>query len=259
MAAVAAPRTGRRAEGSGRPGLPRPRPVAPPGRRRPPARAASAVYVHWPFCASKCPYCDFNSHVRHGGVDEPRFAAALVRELETAADRTERRRPDSVFFGGGTPSLMSPVTVGAVLDAVDRLWGLDAAAEVTLEANPTSVEAGRFAGYRAAGVGRVSLGVQALDDAALASLGPPPHGRGGTAGRRAGAGDLPARFLRPDLRPPRHDRRGVGGGARRALRSAPTTCRSTSSPSRRARRSPRCIPPASCTFPTTTPPPISTS
>jgi putative oxygen-independent coproporphyrinogen III oxidase len=130
-----------------------------------------AIYVHWPFCASKCPYCDFNSHVRHGGVDEPRFAAALVRELETTADRTERRRPDSVFFGGGTPSLMSPATVGAVLDAIDRLWGLDASAEVTLEANPTSVEAGRFAGYRAAGVGRVSLGVQALDDAALAALG----------------------------------------------------------------------------------------
>lgn len=135
------------------------------------AEGGFAIYVHWPFCASKCPYCDFNSHVRHGGVDEPRFAAALVRELETTADRTERRRPDSVFFGGGTPSLMSPATVGAVLAAVDRLWGLDASAEVTLEANPTSVEAGRFAGYRAAGVGRVSLGVQALDDAALAALG----------------------------------------------------------------------------------------
>jgi oxygen-independent coproporphyrinogen-3 oxidase len=136
-----------------------------------PAEGGFAIYVHWPFCASKCPYCDFNSHVRHGGVDEPRFAAALVRELEKAADRTERRRPDSVFFGGGTPSLMSPATVGAVLAAVDRLWGLDASAEVTLEANPTSVEAGRFAGYRAAGVGRVSLGVQALDNAALAALG----------------------------------------------------------------------------------------
>ena len=144
---------------------------APPGVAPAPADGGFAIYVHWPFCASKCPYCDFNSHVRHGGVDEARFAAALVRELETVADRTERRRPDSVFFGGGTPSLMSPATVGAVLDAVDRLWGLDASAEVTLEANPTSVEAGRFAGYRAAGVGRVSLGVQALDDAALAALG----------------------------------------------------------------------------------------
>jgi putative oxygen-independent coproporphyrinogen III oxidase len=160
MAAVAAPR-------------------AAPGEDRAPATTAPSpaaeggfgVYVHWPFCASKCPYCDFNSHVRHGGVDEPRFAAALVRELETAADRTERRPPDSVFFGGGTPSLMSPATVGAVLDTVDRLWGLDAGAEVTLEANPTSVEAGRFAGYRSAGVNRVSLGVQALDDAALAALG----------------------------------------------------------------------------------------
>jgi len=140
----------------------------------PPPEAAEGgfgIYLHWPFCASKCPYCDFNSHVRHGGVDEPRFAAALVRELETTAGRTARRRPDSVFFGGGTPSLMSPATVAAVLEAVDRLWGLDAAAEITLEANPTSVEAGRFSGYRAAGVNRVSLGVQALDDAALAALG----------------------------------------------------------------------------------------
>ncbi len=159
MAAVAAPKAVSASPGHA------------PAADAPGAEGGFAIYVHWPFCASKCPYCDFNSHVRHGGVDEPRFAAALVRELETAADRTERRRPDSVFFGGGTPSLMSPATVGAVLDAVDRLWGLDAAAEVTLEANPTSVEAGRFAGYRAAGVGRVSLGVQALDDAALAALG----------------------------------------------------------------------------------------
>jgi oxygen-independent coproporphyrinogen-3 oxidase len=159
MAAVAAPRTGF------------PSPGAAPAADAAGAEGGFAVYVHWPFCASKCPYCDFNSHVRHGGVDEPGFAAALVRELETAADRTECRRPDSVFFGGGTPSLMSPETVGAVLSAIDRLWGLDASAEVTLEANPTSVEAGRFAGYRAAGVGRVSLGVQALDDAALAALG----------------------------------------------------------------------------------------
>ncbi len=159
MAAVAAPSVGSAAGD------------APVATAPVPAEGGFAIYVHWPFCASKCPYCDFNSHVRHNGVDEPRFAAALVRELETAADRTERRRPDSVFFGGGTPSLMSPATVGAVLDTVDRLWGLDASAEVTLEANPTSVEAGRFAGYRAAGVNRVSLGVQALDDAALAALG----------------------------------------------------------------------------------------
>jgi len=129
------------------------------------------IYVHWPFCAAKCPYCDFNSHVRHGGVDEPRFAAALVRELEAVAAMTARRRAETVFFGGGTPSLMAPSTVAAVLAAIDRLWGLPAGAEITLEANPTSVEAEKFAGYRSAGVNRLSLGVQALDDAALQALG----------------------------------------------------------------------------------------
>lgn len=129
------------------------------------------VYVHWPFCQSKCPYCDFNSHVRHGGVDQPRYAAALVRELATMAERCDARRPGSVFFGGGTPSLMEPATVAAVLDAIDRILGLPADAEITLEANPSSVEQARFEGFAAAGVNRVSLGVQSLHDADLVALG----------------------------------------------------------------------------------------
>ncbi len=129
------------------------------------------VYVHWPFCLSKCPYCDFNSHVRHAGVDEARFARAFAREIAATAARVPGRTVSSIFFGGGTPSLMQPKTIAAVLDAIARHWSVAAAAEVTLEANPTSVEATRFRGYRAAGVNRVSLGVQALDDRALAELG----------------------------------------------------------------------------------------
>jgi len=127
--------------------------------------------VHWPFCASKCPYCDFNSHVRAGGIDEARFLAALLRELEHWAALAPGRRVGSVFFGGGTPSLMRPATVSALIDAIARHWPLDAGAEITLEANPSSVEAARFRGYRAAGVNRVSLGVQSLDDGVLRSLG----------------------------------------------------------------------------------------
>ncbi len=130
-----------------------------------------AVYVHWPFCQAKCPYCDFNSHVRHKPVDQSRFAAAMAREIETFAAWTGARRPLSVFFGGGTPSLMEPSTVEAVLSAIDTSLGLPSDAEITLEANPTSVEQARFEGYRAAGVNRVSLGVQSLSDAELASLG----------------------------------------------------------------------------------------
>jgi oxygen-independent coproporphyrinogen-3 oxidase len=129
------------------------------------------VYVHWPFCAAKCPYCDFNSHVRPHGIDHDRFAAALVREIAAMARLTPGRTVTSVFLGGGTPSLMEPAAVGRVLDAVAARWTVAADAEVTLEANPSSVEAGRFAGYRAAGVNRVSLGVQALDDAHLRALG----------------------------------------------------------------------------------------
>jgi putative oxygen-independent coproporphyrinogen III oxidase len=129
------------------------------------------VYVHWPFCAAKCPYCDFNSHVRHQPVDQERFAAAFAAELATMRARTGPRTVTSVFLGGGTPSLMKPQTVSAVLDAIARHWTVPAGIEVTLEANPSSVEAERFRGYRAAGVNRVSLGVQALNDADLKFLG----------------------------------------------------------------------------------------
>jgi putative oxygen-independent coproporphyrinogen III oxidase len=132
---------------------------------------AFGVYVHWPFCLSKCPYCDFNSHVRHAAVDEARFLRAFVAETAATAARTGPRTVTSIFLGGGTPSLMQPATVGGILDAIGQHWTLGGHVEVTLEANPTSVEAGRFRGYRAAGVNRVSLGVQALDDAALKELG----------------------------------------------------------------------------------------
>ena len=134
-------------------------------------KEAFGVYVHWPFCLSKCPYCDFNSHVRHAAVDEDRFTRAFAREIETTAARTGSRDVTSIFLGGGTPSLMKPETVGAVLDAIGKHWRVAPDVEVTLEANPTSVEATRFAGYRAAGVNRVSLGVQALNDASLKELG----------------------------------------------------------------------------------------
>ncbi len=129
------------------------------------------VYVHWPFCLSKCPYCDFNSHVRHEKPDEARYARAIAREIEHAASVTGQREVVSIFFGGGTPSLMHPETVSAILDSIGKHWTPARDIEITLEANPTSVEAERFRGYRAAGVNRVSLGVQALDDASLKSLG----------------------------------------------------------------------------------------
>jgi oxygen-independent coproporphyrinogen-3 oxidase len=129
------------------------------------------VYVHWPFCLSKCPYCDFNSHVRHAAIDEARFTRAFAAELAATAARAGDRIVSTIFFGGGTPSLMQPATVAAILDAIARHWSIARDVEVTLEANPTSVEATRFAGYRAAGVNRVSLGVQALDDAVLKELG----------------------------------------------------------------------------------------
>ncbi len=137
----------------------------------PPFDAGFGVYVHWPFCQAKCPYCDFNSHVRRGGIDEARFVAAYTRELQHMAEMAPGREVGSIFFGGGTPSLMKPETVGAILDAIGKNWSIKSDCEVTLEANPTSVEAGRFAGYRAAGVNRVSLGVQSLVDADLKALG----------------------------------------------------------------------------------------
>ncbi|MBX9861028.1 MAG: radical SAM family heme chaperone HemW [Sphingomonas sp.] len=129
-----------------------------------------ALYIHWPFCVSKCPYCDFNSHVR-AEVDQAAWAAALLADLTHEAALLPERRLGSIFFGGGTPSLMPPATVAALIAAAEDSWGFDGDIEITLEANPSSVEAARFADLAAAGVNRVSLGLQALDDAALAFLG----------------------------------------------------------------------------------------
>ena len=134
-------------------------------------RDAFGVYIHWPFCLSKCPYCDFNSHVRREPVDEQRFLRAFHTEIGTTAERVRDRTVSSIFFGGGTPSLMQPSTIAGILNSIGRQWRVASDVEITLEANPTSVEATRFRGYRAAGVNRVSLGVQALDDRALAELG----------------------------------------------------------------------------------------
>ena len=129
-----------------------------------------AVYVHWPFCESKCPYCDFNSHVRET-VDQAAWRAALLGSLASWAAETPGRTVGSVFFGGGTPSLMAPETAGAVLEQVCALWPVADGLEVTLEANPGSVEAGRFRAFAGAGVNRLSLGVQSFRDDELAFLG----------------------------------------------------------------------------------------
>ncbi|WP_165321711.1 radical SAM family heme chaperone HemW [Rhizorhabdus phycosphaerae] len=129
-----------------------------------------ALYVHWPFCVSKCPYCDFNSHVREQ-VDQAAWRAALLTDLAHEASRLPGRRLTSIFFGGGTPSLMPPATVAALIDAAAGHWTMARDIEVTLEANPSSVEAARFGDLAAAGVNRVSLGLQALDDPTLAWLG----------------------------------------------------------------------------------------
>jgi oxygen-independent coproporphyrinogen-3 oxidase len=130
----------------------------------------TALYVHWPFCVSKCPYCDFNSHVRES-VDQAQWREALLKDLAWEAAVFGGSPLTSIFFGGGTPSLMEPATVAAVIEAADRHWGLAETVEITLEANPSSVEAGRFADLAAAGVNRVSLGLQSLDDDALRFLG----------------------------------------------------------------------------------------
>lgn len=129
-----------------------------------------ALYVHWPFCVSKCPYCDFNSHVRET-VDHELWCRALLTDMTHEADQLQGRTIGSIFFGGGTPSLMPPATVASLIQAAEELWGFTNNVEITLEANPSSVEAARFADLAAAGVNRVSLGLQALDDAALAFLG----------------------------------------------------------------------------------------
>ncbi len=135
------------------------------------AKSPFGVYIHWPFCLSKCPYCDFNSHVRRAPIDEARFVRAFAAEIAATAARAPDRTVATIFFGGGTPSLMQPATVGAILESVARHWTIAPDIEVTLEANPTSVEAARFRGYRSAGINRVSLGVQSLDDRVLAELG----------------------------------------------------------------------------------------
>lgn len=132
--------------------------------------AGFGVYIHWPFCAATCPYCDFNSHVR-AEIDQRRWAAAYAAEIARQGRLAPLGPATSVYFGGGTPSLMEEDTVAHILNAVESVWGLEPGAEVTLEANPTSVEHARFAGYRAAGVNRISLGVQALEDRALRALG----------------------------------------------------------------------------------------
>ncbi|MCF6322522.1 MAG: radical SAM family heme chaperone HemW [Rhizobiaceae bacterium] len=129
------------------------------------------IYVHWPFCLAKCPYCDFNSHVARAQIDEARFRQAYAREIAHMAGLSNGRKVTSVFFGGGTPSLMSAALVGDILHRISQHWGIAEGAEITLEANPTSVEAKRFAGYRAAGVNRLSVGIQALNDADLKALG----------------------------------------------------------------------------------------
>lgn len=131
------------------------------------------VYIHWPFCAQKCPYCDFNSHVRFSGWDEDRFLAAYLCEIDWVAGQRKNKTQavTSIFFGGGTPSLMKPQTVGAILDHIAKRWSVADGAEITLEANPGSVEAERFRGYRAAGVNRVSMGLQSLRDDELKKLG----------------------------------------------------------------------------------------
>lgn len=138
---------------------------------RPPFDAGFGVYVHWPFCASKCPYCDFNSHVRASPVDEERYVKAFTREIAHQAKLAPERTVSSIFFGGGTPSLMKPQTISAILDAIAKHWSVAPDVEITMEANPTSVESTRLKGYRDAGVNRMSLGFQAMNDADLKALG----------------------------------------------------------------------------------------
>ncbi len=146
--------------------MPPPQPSSAPRGRE----TGFGLYVHWPFCLSKCPYCDFNSHVRDR-VDHEAWRAALLRELDHYADETGGRALTSIFFGGGTPSLMQPATVAAVIERARQRWRFADDIEITLEANPTSVEAAKFAALGVAGVNRVSLGVQALNDADLRFLG----------------------------------------------------------------------------------------
>lgn len=155
--------------------MPRPIiPILPVGCATPSGLASPpplALYIHFPWCVRKCPYCDFNSHEAKGGLPEADYAAALIADLEQALPRIWGRRVSSIFIGGGTPSLMSPATVDALLAAVRARMNLQAEAEITLEANPGTVEADRFRGYRDAGVNRLSLGIQSFDDESLKALG----------------------------------------------------------------------------------------
>jgi oxygen-independent coproporphyrinogen-3 oxidase len=128
------------------------------------------IYIHWPFCAAKCPYCDFNSHVRKS-VDQSRWLSAIRFELKNNAIRTQGRTVNTIFFGGGTPSLMEPETVAGVIKEIASLWELDSNLEITLEANPTSVEAQKFSDFNKAGITRVSMGIQSLRDIDLKALG----------------------------------------------------------------------------------------
>ena len=144
------------------------------------AEPGFGVYVHWPFCRSKCPYCDFNSHVR-ASVDEAAWRGALKQEIAFMADLAPGREVASIFFGGGTPSLMAPATVETAIEAIVGNWRVAGDVEITLEANPGSSETGRFACYRAAGVNRISIGAQALDDASLKALGRGHDGAGARA------------------------------------------------------------------------------
>lgn len=135
-----------------------------------PAEGGFGLYLHWPFCQAKCPYCDFNSHVS-ASIDQARWIRAYEAEIDRIGAETGPRLLRSIFFGGGTPSLMAPETVAAILDRVRATWPMVNDIEITLEANPTSVEAGKFRAFRAAGVNRLSMGVQALNDADLKALG----------------------------------------------------------------------------------------
>jgi len=147
------------------------------------------LYLHWPFCRSKCPYCDFNSHVRER-IDQGRWRQALLAELDHYAAETPGRRLASIFFGGGTPSLMEPATAAALIERAARHWSVAPELEITLEANPTSVEAANFAALASAGVNRLSLGIQALEDPALRFL-----GRGHSASEALAALDLARRHF----------------------------------------------------------------
>ncbi|MEP3265666.1 MAG: radical SAM family heme chaperone HemW [Hyphomicrobiales bacterium] len=129
------------------------------------------IYIHWPFCEAKCPYCDFNSHVRHGGVTQKDYVEAYRREIAYFADLTKGKQVTSMFFGGGTPSLMEPETLDALVREVRNNWDVMEGTEISMEANPSSVEAERFEAYRASGINRLSIGVQSLKDADLKFLG----------------------------------------------------------------------------------------